>query len=321
MHDEQRLIDGYLDDVLSSDELAQLNKLLKNDEEFARSFAVATLMHDRLRTEFAALPAEDRVTISLSRPRRGWLVATLATAASIAAAFLLPHAMTVSPASAASAAVERLIEVAGRQIDRVYHIRVTDFGANGSPPVVMSGGGGKKPGIDGAELVVRGPEQFVLTRTFGDGTKFVTGSDGEIGWAVAPRGHVHLSRDLRRFRRAVPGEHEAIPFLDLRSGLEELRRDYELSLVDPAAAGHDAHGWSRLDAVKHSRVRGGPEQVQIWFDEAGTAQKIALTGIPQDGPEPGPRAVVLELQPERTVAADFFHHEAHHMPDRPIDWE
>jgi hypothetical protein len=181
--------------------------------------------------------------------------------------------------------------------------------------------GGIKPNVDGAELYVRGADQFVLIRRFADGSPFITGSDGDIGWAVPPTGHVHLSRDVRRFRRAVPGERDAIPFLDLEASLEELRRDYDLELVEGNAGATGAEGWSRLDARKHPHVRGGAEYVQIWFDAAGAAHRIAMQGLPQGEPDGSPQAVELDLVKNRDVPPNFFHHETHHAPDRPLAWE
>ena len=323
MHDEQRLIDGYLDETLLADDFARCETLVKSSPEFARRLAVASLLHDRLRSESVmAMPTTsiaERAS-SLGTPAtwgRTWAALTAIAAAFLIGFFLRPDA-AVSRASAANLAVERMIEAANRQIDRIYHIRVTDFGSQGPPPVVPSDRLGRKPGIDGAELFVRGPEQFVLLRTFGDGTKFVTGSDGEIGWAAAPTGHVHLSRDVRRFRRAVPGEHEEIPFLDLEKGLHALQRDFELTLAEQTDL---ASGQNRLDAVKKPHVRGGPTEIQIWFDADGTAHRIRLVGLPAEDGESGTRTVVLELQPERSVATDFFRHESHHAADRPLDWE
>jgi hypothetical protein len=158
-----------------------------------------------------------------------------------------------------------------------------------------------------------------LIRRFGDGTKFVTGSDGKIGWAAPPRGHVHLSNDTRRFRRAVPGEHEEIPFVDLRAGLAALRRGYTLDLTAAGPADAEPERESVLVAVKQSPARPGPEQVEIWFDAAGVAHRIEMRGLPPD--EHGVKSVVLELLDRRDLGAEFFKHETHHDADRPIDWE
>lgn len=330
MHDDyQPLIDGYLDDTISVEELRQLNEVVKVDADVARQLARAALLHDRLRTEVAlagVLTTSDasveRSTASSSLPRRNWFAAAiLTTAAAVVIGFVMRHGGGVAPASAASVALDRMIEAAAQQIDRVYQIRITDFGPGGPQPQVPADRGGVKPNVDSAELYVRGRDQFVLIRRFADGSPFVTGSDGEIGWAVPPTGRVHLSNDVRRFRRAVPGERDAIPFLDLKTSLEELRRDYDLELVEGDANATDVEGWSRLDARKRPRVRGGAEHVQIWFDTAGTAHCIALRGLPQGEPDGSPHSVQLDLLKGREAPANFFHHDTHHAPDRPLAWE
>lgn len=333
MHeDHQRLIDAYLDDMLSTDDVQRMNALVKDDPEFARRVAEAALLHDRLRTDIAlagvagsegdAVQTAKPTIIVASTSGRSWLVATLITTAAIVMiGFVLHQGGAVAPASAASIALDRIIEAASRQIDRVYRIRITDYGSGGPQTQVAADRGGVKPNVDGAELYVRGQDQFVLIRRFADGSPFVTGSDGEIGWAVPPTGHVHLSRDVRRFRRAVPGERDAIPFLDLEASLEELRRDYELELIVGQANATGPEGWSRLDARKRSHVRGGAEYVQIWFDSAGTAHRIAMQGLPEGEPDGSPQAVELDLVKNREVPANFFHHETHHAPVRPQAWE
>lgn len=333
MHDDrQTLIDAYLDDMLSTDDLQRFNALVQESPEFARRLAEASMLHDRLRTEMAlagatevesgSVQAARPATTIVSASRRSWAAAALiATAAVVLIGFVLHPGGGVAPASAASVALERIINAASQPIDRVYRIRITDYGPDGPQPQVAADRGGVKPNVDGAELHVRGRDQFVLVRRFADGSPFVTGSDGEIGWAVPPTGHVHLSRDVRRFRRAVPGERDAIPFLDLEAGLEELRRDYDLELIEGRANAVGPDGWSRLDARKHSRVRGGAEHVQIWFDAAGTAHRIALHGLPQGESDGSPQAVELDLVKNRAVPADFFRHETHHAPDRPQSWE
>lgn len=333
MHgDQQTLIDAYLDEVLSPDDLQWLNALVKGGPEFARQLAEASMLHDRLRTEIGLVGVTDsedgpvQVTklamTGASPSRRSWMIATLVTTAAVMLiGFVLHHGGSVAPASAASVALDRIIEVASQQVDRVYRIRITDYGPGGPQPQVTADRGGVKPHVDGAELYVRGRDQFVLVRRFADGSPFITGSDGEIGWAVPPTGHVHLSHDARRFRRAVPGERDAIPFQDLEASLEELRRDYDLELMEGRANATGAEGWSRLDARKHPRVRGGAEHVQIWFDTAGTAHRIALQGLPQGEPDGSPQAVELDLVKNREVPANFFHHETHHAPDRPLSRE
>lgn len=334
--DKEFLIDGYLDGVLSPDDLQRLNDLLKEDRGFAQHFAKASLLHDRLQLEMRLdetnferpqreVGRRKDETHRISRhdhTHRRW---TLAAACSLAAvaliAFLTSHFGAVAPASAADTALDRMIEAASRPTDRIYRIRITDYGPGGPPLVVMKDRNGIKPSVDGAELYVRGSDKFVLLRRFGDGSPFTTGSDGSIGWAAPPTGHVHLSNDTRRFRRAVPGEHDDIPFLDLESGLRGLRRDYELSLrpIEATEAGSERR--QVLEGVKRRGVHRGPERVAIVFDDAGIAHRITLSGLPEGEPDDSPRAVELELLAPRDLGQDFFKHESHHAPDRPVDWE
>jgi len=345
-------MDRWLDDDLSAEESADLLQRLDSDPRLAAALAerawLVSALHKSLQRRrlqnlaldeagLSSTPAglELRVApqaasfqaavVSAGMPptasgRRRWTATGFAAIAAILliAVFFWPGE-AISPAAAASLTLDRMIEVASQPIDRMYRIRVTDFGPDGPEPQVFEGGKGRKPSVDGAELYVRGSDKFVLVRQFGNGTKFITGSDGKLGWAVAPRGHVHLSKDARRFRRAVPGEHEEIPFLDLKSGLSELRRAYELKLVPADDADAKAHGWSRLDAVQRSSHPGAPRKVHLWFDAAGVARRIELTGIPVERERP--RGVMLELVEQKDLGPDFFKHETQHSPDRPVDWE
>ncbi len=197
-----------------------------------------------------------------------------------------------------------------------------DHGPEGPPAPVPSGRGGRKPGIDGGRLFVRGSDAFVLMRRFADGTLFVNGSDGTIGWSVPPRGSVHLSHDTRRFRRGVPGERDEIPFLDLTSGLDGLRRGYRLS-VGAAGIAAPADAVQVLEARRRNPRGRGPDVVRLWLDAAGVPRRIELHGLQREpqGEGSGPPAVALELVAEADLGPDFFDHRAHHEPDRPTDWE
>jgi len=318
----QALIDGYLDGMLTPEELTRLNACLASSADFARQFARAMLLHDRLRAvlQAEALGEPDIMPAPVERlrPRRRWTTtAAAALAASVLVAVGLWHGNAVPSASAAAVALDRVIEVAQQQIDRVYRIRVVDHGPRGVQTPVFADRGGRKPGVDGADLYVRGTNCFVLVLYFGNGTKFINGSNGEIGWSVPPTGRVHLSHDTRRFRRQVPGEDADLPFVDLERGLEGLRRDYRLELTAADDTPGAEPNCSRLDAVK--RHGPGPECVRIWFDASGVARRIELTGL-RDSPS-GPRSVTLALVEQRDLGPKFFDHASHHAADRPIDHE
>jgi hypothetical protein len=317
--DIHRLIAEHLDGCLSAEDDALLGRLVAADKDVALAFARAAMVHDRLRDLFREEPVitgepPARLESGAMRPFRStrrWL-AVLAGVAVAVVAVVLFQAPSRSGVAAA-AAIERLVAAASAPIDREYRITVLDHGPDGPLPPVMSGGKGRKPGIEGASLFVRGADRFVLVRRFGDGTEFLTGSDGTIGWAVPPKGRVHLSQDARRFRRGVPGEHEELPFLDLRSGFDGLRRGYDLSLMA------EANGHQRLEARRQARRRRGPDVVRVWFDEAGVATRIEIEGLPVEDNMPHSVAMTLVSQQDR--GAGFYAHETHHPAERPVDWE
>jgi hypothetical protein len=317
--DIHRLIAEHLDGCLSAEDDARLGRLVAADEDVALALARAAMVHDRLRDLFREEPVivgepPARLESGAMRPFRStrrWL-AVLAGVAVAVVAVVLFQAPSGSGVAAA-AAIDRLVAAASAPIDREYRISVLDHGPDGPLPPVMSGGKGRKPGIEGASLFVRGADRFVLVRRFGDGTEFLTGSDGTIGWAVPPKGRVHLSQDTRRFRRGVPGEHEELPFLDLRSGFDGLRRGYDLSLMA------EANGHQRLEARRRARRRRGPDVVRVWFDEAGVATRIEIEGLPVE--ENMPRSVAMTLVSQQDRGAGFYAHETHHPAERPVDWE
>lgn len=316
--DARWLIAGHLDGCLSAADEARLGALLATDRDVAVRLARAALVHDRLRDLFcsemppptaASVPAAGVPATTARRWMARWVTALLAVA--LLGGMVLRS--VVPSASAAGAAIDLLVAAAAAATDREYHITVLDHGPGGPPETVLSGGRGRKPGVDGARLYVRGADRFVLVRRFGDGSEFRTGSDGAIGWAVPPKGRVHLSHDARRFRRGVPGEHEEVPFIDMRSGLEDLRRGHDLALTTLD------DGRRRLDAVRRPGRQRGPEEVRILFDAAGVATRIEIHGLPAEGGMP--RSLALDLVSTADLGASFFGHEAHHADDRPLAWE
>lgn len=312
------LIGRHLDGVLDAAGAEALHRRLVDDPAAAGRFARAALVHDRLADLFRAGvadgPREESTPRGAARRRFGpWGAAAAALAIVVAAVAFTRHSM--APARAASLTLDRAVAAAAARVDREYRIDVLDHGPGGPPPPVPGQRGGRKPGIDGARLFVRGNDAFVLLRRFADGTPFVTGSDGALGWAAPPHGPVHLSHDTRRFRRAVPGERDEIPFLDLRDGLDGLRHGYELA-VRPAGEAGDLEV---LEARRRGARKGSPELVTAWIDSAGVPRRIEIHGLRPDAE--GATAVALSLVGEADLGPGFFAHDAHHAPDRPIDWE
>ena len=310
-----RLIEGHLDGTLDEDDEHRLGRLVAESAEAAGRLARAILVHDRL-IDVLRSERESSASVSPVVPRSRFL--RLALPLGLAVGISVGSLLLLRPAPAnASAALERLVRASAAATDRQYAIRVVDHGPGGVPDPVPSEAGGRKPGVDGATLFVRGADKFVFVRTFADGTEFINGCDGTLGWSVPPTGHVHLSEDRRRFRRGIPGERDDLPFLSLAEGLAGFRKGYALSLVDLPESG----GRLRLEAVRTDSRHRGPARATIDFpagDDAA-AERIELGGLVPDGS--GPNGVVLELVERTPLPVDFFDHAHHHDASRPVDWE
>lgn len=315
MNEEQRrLINGYLDGILSEADEATLNSWVKAAPENAAAFADMVRLHDRLRAVIQASPAANLDQVQPARPAslaagyragRRWWPAGVAGGLAVLAAVVFIALWSVNPPHASAASeLDRLIDKATEAVDRSYVIRNLDP----QPEQPEE----RRPPIDGATLHVRRPVQYVLVRKFPDGRSFVTGSDGEKSWSVPPNGAVRVSGDPLRFRGPVPGHQHGIPFADLRSDLVQLRDAY---IVTPL--GSDAAGKRGLLAIKKSVEYRGPNQVEIWYDPAtGIIQRMIFAGMPKA--RGGPDSVAVELLEQRQLGNDFFKHPSHHSADRRV---
>lgn len=315
--DADRLIHGYLDGTLSDEEAARLNDWAGADPAHARRLALALLQHDRLRNHFRALAqiAEAEARAHRARPagRGRWRrlpVAALA-AAILAGVFLLLDRIADPPLQAAEAQLDRLIEAADRPGVRTY--RISAPAGREATPDALRTDGRPQPRIDGALLHVGPGGRYVLERKGPGDDVFLTGSDGRLAWSIPPDGPVRVSDDPTRFRGAVPGEQQDLPFLDLRSGLGQLREAYELDL-GPAAPGSSTR---RLAGRKRSPEYRGPRLVTVDFDDAtGVIRRMELDGLPRA--RGGPRRLVLDLIAEDDPGPSFFDHASHHDPGRRV---
>jgi hypothetical protein len=332
-----RLIAGHLDDCLSDAEAAALASLLVSDETAADRLAQAALLHAQLRellTADEAIAAASSTSVGTgSQPSArgsGSLAARRSfvwAGAVVAVVILVMLRMVPTSASAAAVALDRLIAAAEHAAARQYRIEVLAWEQAESGPAEMTSaaGRGRKPGLNNAVVTIQGPDAFVLQRQFDNGSVFLTGADGEVGWSVPPRGPVHVSHDPRRFRRGLPGERDGIPFIALPAGLSQLRQGYALSVSDADEGVGD--GVQRLTAVRQKSGQRGPTRVDLWFGAEGFPQRIRIEGLPRDNGNPED----LEMPTEQTVEFvlvgtaeledDFFRHEAHHGDDREVRWE
>lgn len=344
------LIHGYLDEALTAEQQVELANWIKESPEHSRQFAEAVLLHDRLRAEMLAGAVLETRSVSEGLPREtrsvgeGQLKATrsvsegmevnavddpslsrrvtnagvrrkviaLSTALCLTLVLgLIFWQSASSPALAASDELQRIIQASEATLDRTYVVTALDEDVDSES--LPSNVRGAKPSIDGALLHVRGPNQYVLVRYFADGTEFIIGSDGTTAWSVPPRGRVRVSNDATRFRGAVPGQQQAIPFIDMRNSLCQLQESFELDLSPEKTP----EGWRRMNATRNAAATGGPKQVTLWYDvQSGVIHRMLLERLPQA--RGGPRNVLLELTDERDLGPAYFEHTSHHDTNREV---
>jgi hypothetical protein len=308
------LIDACLDDRLTVEQAAELNRRVQDDPQFARAFAEALFLHDRLfdlaRTGNSfGLPSN-----SGHETRRMQLAPTLARkirfAGLIAASIvtlLLTTWWNAGQTLNAATEIDRLLARIDMKSDRRLEIRNLDPGTEPKND--------RQPPIDGATLYVRSPDRYVLVRTYPDGRRFLTGSDGQTSWAVPPDGPVRVSHDAERFRGPVPGHQHGLPFVDVRGDLNAFRSSYEL-----AGPRLKAGGMRTIAGTRKRGVARGPRSFEMTYDPvSGTIRQMIFDGLPQA--RGGPRRVAVELTDSSPLPERFFGHEFHHEIDRQVEEE
>jgi hypothetical protein len=340
------LIDGYLDDVLTIEQHEELSAWIRSSSENARRFAAAVMLHDRLRNEmvisgerpgvsppsrfaaaeFAGKNSEkvtrraDALPLAEGVVRRRSVITFVSTAALICVAVVLFFkSFGDSPTLAAAGELQRLIELNAQPMDRTYQITVEESvlprrGRRGPSP---EDGRPPKAPMDGATLYVRDGQQFVLSRITNVGP-FVTGSNGNVSWAVRPDGPVRYSKDLNRFNRDLPGHEHDMPLVNIHDGLERLRQAYDVQLL-PVEGGESAEPVTRLlVAIRHPKER-GPKRVEISYEvESGLIGQMRFIEMPY-----GPESLTLRmtLLSEESLDDNFFDHESHHDDNRRVEVE
>jgi hypothetical protein len=314
---EVDLIHGYLDETLTAEEHVELSNWIKASPDQAWQFSQLVLLHDRLRAEMlidAGWEAQKSVTVSVRSSKHRWSARIFALSSALCLMLILGGIIwqtASSPVLAIADELQRIIQASEAALDRTYVL--TALAANDDSQALPSHVRGSKPTVDGAVLQVRGPNQYVLTRYFADGAKFITGSDGQTAWAVPPRGRVRVSQDVTRFRGAVPGQQHSIPFIDMRNSLHQLQASYELELSPEVTP----EGWRRIRGTRRTPASGGPKQVTLWYAvPAGTIHRMLLERLPQA--RGGPRTVLLELTDEADLGPAYFAHTSHHDENREV---
>ncbi|TWT65216.1 anti-sigma factor family protein [Allorhodopirellula solitaria] len=325
----QKLIHGYLDNSLSTEQQSELNQWIKADPKHARQFASSMMLHDRLRSELATSQEEAAPVVAASRlPSRLWRrrsFALASTACVLLLAFsLLWQSVDTPSASAAVVELNRIIEANEHSTDRTFLISVLEAVI---PPKHRDPGSPErrrppKPSLDGAVLDVRGSNQFVLKRMTPRGELFITGSNGETSWAVRPDGPIRYSDDLTRFARDLPGHEDRLPINNLHDGLEALRTAYDLELLPQEApdraAGQEHPTDRRMLAVKKPGFLGAARVEIQYAESSGKIREMRFDDMAY-----GPQRIALTMTAtkEQTFPDDYFDHSSHHGQERVVEYE
>ena len=252
---------------------------------------------------------EDRPTATGVRVRqRGWQ-SLAAVAACLTVACTLFWFQS-SRESRASDVLQEIGRVSLERIDRVYDFRR-----------VLSTSG--KSDQHQGRLYLRGCDGFVVVC---DGV--VLGRNTDEFWFVPPNGPVIVAEDFEwlvgqsehekleiELLNALAIDSRSLPLVQLSSAVELMQHDYEVTLdVDKLHGGHVDVLVGRL----RDEIKGLPDTIRLWSDrDSRIIQRAELEW--KRGEERSPaNMVVLELLATEGVEADWYDHQAHHPPDRPL---
>lgn len=301
----------------SEPERTELALLLERSADARRRFVRHAILDGMLADAGeggAFAPDEERFFRVLENPTSHGVKRPLRTMAPVAAllVFVLGGLGLLLPVGTASA-LERLRVALEQELDRTYRIEVLDtFVEDTDPPRVDRGRYSVGAHLDGATLWLRGPQRFVLEQHLPNGETRTIGSDGREAWSVRGNGPVRVSFETGRFGGSVLEKRRELAFLDLRQQVLNLERSYALEWVERA----DSDSLSRVRGTRRSEVRGGPRDIELWFDDDGITHRMVLRRLPRGNG--GPRSVSIELVSCTPLPTDFFQHHAHHEPNRPI---
>ena len=332
MSDPRELIDGYFDEFLTAEQQVELSEWIKSDPAHSKSFAHASLLHDRLRnalavrTEMHDEPNTESSIRAISS--RFPTMSVWSTAASVAILCLGLCALWFnfgqSTASAANRELNRIIVNNDASKDRTYAIVVEEVyppAPRGNRPPSMESQRPPKAPLEGAVLHVRDSDRFVLIRKSMDGLPFVTGSNGQQSWAINGRGPVQISADVHHFDRDLPGHETSVPLTNIHDGLEQLRQAYDVQFSTIGPEEYEVHEGDTirmLVAIKKPKER-GPQRVEIAYEsKSGRILHMRFVQMPY-----GPNRLDLRLSllNEDELPLEFFGHTSHHTPDRRIETE
>jgi hypothetical protein len=318
------LINRYFDGDLSQEELQHLETALNSSDELRKAFVQVALIHEKLSQELAPLGFESsalELTRTESESQRShqperymrWRSTIMFLATSVLLMIGVFLVLNRNPLSA-SQEITRLIQSLSIG-DRLYRIDVEQIALPSQKQLERyDSSRPPKPSLDGAELYLRRADQFVLKRYSESKSVFITGSDGQIGWAIALDGSIRISNDAYEFSRDLPGHEHSIPLANLTQGLTQIQKAYATQIVPVSSNGVQEDQEAMLIATKKPGQR-GPKRIEMQYQvQTGRIVQIRFIEMPY-GPER--LTVRLTLIDEDNLPRDFFRYSYHQTAERP----
>lgn len=311
------LINRYFDGDLSQEELQHLETALNSSDELRKAFVQVALIHEKLSQELAPLGFESSAPESQRshHPERytRWRSTIIFLATSVLLMIGVFLVLNRNPLSA-SQEITRLIQSLSIG-DRLYRIDVEQIALPSQKQLERyDSSRPPKPSLDGARLYLRRADQFVLKRYSGSKSVFITGSDGQIGWAIALDGSIRISNDAYEFSRDLPGHEHSIPLANLTQGLTQIQKAYAIQIVPVSSNGVQEDQEAMLIATK-KRGQRGPKRIEMQYQvQTGRIVQIRFIEMPY-GPER--LTVRLTLIDEDNLPRDFFRYSYHQTAERP----
>jgi hypothetical protein len=321
--DELELVHRYLDGEITDAEFVQLDRGLANSSDLRQALIQASMLDEKIEQLLSIGPVTvlcegvNEHNRSVRSKTRRFTVWNSAVAFLVSSALLIfgINLITNRNQLGASQEVTRMLKSLARG-DRLYEVDVEQVALPDNkrlekydstrPP---------KPTLEGAKLYVRGNDQFVLMRFREDRMPFVTGSDGQIGWAIPPHGPIRISKHPETFNRDLPGHEHSIPLVNISQGLAQIQKAYAIQVLPATEVDGESPSESILIASKKRGER-GPKRIEIQYDsQTGRISQMRFVEMPY-GPER--LTVRLTLMDEPNLPSDFFHHSHHHSSDQEI---
>lgn len=237
-----------------------------------------------------------------------WQSVRWSSAIAIAAGILLAVMLnwSTTPRSQAETIVQQSLQVVQQPQPRVYDVQI-----HARRPVVGD--------VDvEAKLYISGKDQFVLIHPHPLGGEVKIGCDGQNSWVVPPRGRVILRHDRKLLGLLFPQTDLNLPMLHLHTMMERFAEDYQLRLLPSETEMDGNRSFRRVHGERTEQFVWGPDSIDLWANPAnGNVERLVLRWD-QEVLLPDGRKVTFTLSESEPLPENWFEHQTHHEPQRPV---